>query len=293
MGSRKKFALTVLAALLAVGGGARADAPIVDQNAKTKRGFVLMQAEMTNPDAFFTKYAVPAEVEVAAHGGAAQVATFDKRVVEGRWDNNWTIILAFPSLAAATTWYNSPGYQKVIPERHAATAYGNMVMFEGAPESVVKWSISQYEGVQPKLRFPLTLDPTPEFIVTAVPDWKSAGARFIVRAGFAEADIRGARLSLDLKLADAYLDDDQLAARVSVVDAAGRRSFVGHVEARQFSAGQWASFEFPSGASARSRGHGAEYADPAHATAVEIEFVAHRKPVAAGDIAVRNLKIGH
>lgn len=102
---------------------------VIDQNEKINKAFIIMQAEIVDVDMFFNQYAVPAEVEVDFYGGQPLVATFNKEVFEGEWDNNWTIILTFPSLDAAKEWYYSDNYQAVLPYRHAATAFGNMVFF--------------------------------------------------------------------------------------------------------------------------------------------------------------------
>lgn len=264
---------------------------LVDQNAKVKFGYVLLQAQMTDPDTFFKKYAIPAEVEVSANGGHALVATFDKVVQEGVWDNNWSIVLKFPSMQAVKTWYHSPGYQAVVPYRRMATAYGNMVFFEGTPESTLRWQLVQYEYAVSALRFPTTLDPTPEYVVTLHPGWTSPDARVMIEAAFPEVDARGAVLAVDVKLTQEYINDGRLTVRVWLRNAAGQRRLVAQRLARNFNAGQWQTIEahIDNGYRVRRR-----YDDDANAlanvTTVELEFIANYKSAAAdGDIAVRNL----
>ena len=200
---------------------------LVDQNSMHKRGYVLMQAEMVDRNMFFVRYAVPAEVEVVRHRGHALVATFNKQVIEGAWPNNWSLILRFPSVEAAMTWYNSPKYQAVVPYRHAATAYGNMVVLEGTVESVIDWRLERYDGVKVQLGFPNTLDPTTEYIVTASPTWSGRpGARFAVMAGFSEIDADDCDVSVDVNIPLQYKTRD-LEVNVSLKDAAGRRLALG------------------------------------------------------------------
>ncbi len=263
---------------------------LVDQNAKQMPAFVLMQAEMTDRDTFFQQYAVPAEVEISRHGGRAQVASFGKEVLEGGWENNWTIMLRFPSLDAARTWYQSPGYQAVIPIRQRATAFGNMVIFPGMPESLLKWRIGRYDGARAALRFPLTLDATPEYVVAVEPACDSSVGSFSVVASFAEADARRATLSVEFKLAPAYVADGRMITSVALRDAAGRRRTIGRLHARQMAPGQWQRVQFE--AEARAYRDLDEAIDLDKVTDIELTFSDNRQSVGTGgDIQIRNLKL--
>jgi uncharacterized protein (DUF1330 family) len=271
-------------------GQARADDVLIDQNARNVPAFVLMQAEMTDPDTFFHNYAVPAEVTISANDGRAQVATFGKQVLEGRWDNNWTIMLRFPSLAAASTWYHSPAYQAVIPVRQAATAYGNMVLFEGMPESALAWRVARYDGVQATLRFPLTLDPTPEYVVSVVPRWQGGAGSFTVSASFAETAVRHAVLSVEFKAGPNYSADAGLVTAIALRDGAGRRRTIARLHPRQLAPGQWQRVDFET--EPRTRAGDADEIDLDKVTDVEFSFAtARRARVPAGDIQIRNLKL--
>jgi len=280
------------AAFLALGASlapAYADV-LVDQNVRRTQGFVLMQAEMTDPQTFFTKYAVPAEVEISAHGGNAMVATFGKKVLEGAWDNNWTIMLKFPSVEAATTWYYSPGYQKVIPYRHAATAWGNMVMFEGLPESALRWSLARYEGVRAAVRGPLTLDQTPEYVVTVSPAWQAQDGQFAVSAAFDDTDMHRAHLSAEVKMPAAYVQNGRMTLSVMLADSAGRLRRLGSLPVRGMAADQWQRIEF--NVAGRGGRHDDDGMDLSHVTSVQFGFAAHHLDTAAtGDIQIRNLKV--
>lgn len=176
---------------------------VIDQNDKINKAFIIMQAEIVDVDMFFNQYAVPAEVEVDFYGGQPLVATFNKEVFEGEWDNNWTIILTFPSLDAAKEWYYSDNYQAVLPYRHAATAFGNMVFFEGADQSKINWSIRQYKNAEVDLIEPLTLDMTPDYLIAVDTSWTGKKGRFQLEAAFDAADISGHTLSFSYRIVTA------------------------------------------------------------------------------------------
>lgn len=211
---------------------------LVDQNVRREPGIVLLQADMRDQALFFQHYALPAEVEVSRFGGRAQLASFDKQVIEGQWDNNWTLMLKFPSLQAAHDWYHSPGYQAVLPLRHAATAWGNMVFFPGVPESSLQWRVSEYQGLQLRLQHPQTLDSTPEYIVTLLPQWHALQVHARVEAGFPEVDATGASLSLDLRVPE-RLSRQALWITLSLRNAAGQRQVLGRVRTDRLPAAQW------------------------------------------------------
>jgi uncharacterized protein (DUF1330 family) len=263
------------------------EALLVDSNARGTAGFVLMQAEMTDQQSFFTRYAVPAEVVVSANGGRAQVATFGKTVLEGQWNNNWTIMLRFPSVQAASTWYHSAAYQALIPYRKAATAYGNMVLFEGTPESVLNWQVARYEGATGRVRPPQTLDPTPEYVVSLDSIWNKGDARVAAGASFAPVDARGARLAVEVKLPAGYAGNLQLRTLVWLRDTAGRRRALGQWPAGQFVADKWQKL-----VAEIHPLHRDGSIDLAAIDAVELEFATEGKAtLAPATIQIRNLKL--
>ncbi|NIQ75451.1 MAG: DUF1330 domain-containing protein, partial [Gammaproteobacteria bacterium] len=51
---------------------------------------------------------------------------------EGEWMYPRTVIMKFPSIAAAENWYNDPEYQALATYRHRA-AMTNLIMVEGIP----------------------------------------------------------------------------------------------------------------------------------------------------------------
>lgn len=60
--------------------------------------------------------------EFIVHGGALSPR-------EGEWDGD-IIIIRFPSVDAATAWYDSPGYQAILPLR-TANSDGIVTIVEG------------------------------------------------------------------------------------------------------------------------------------------------------------------
>ena len=63
------------------------------------------------------KYQAGARPTLAEAG--AEMVVFDPKTetVEGESPGTSTVILRFPDLDAAKAWYNSPGYQAVLPLR--------------------------------------------------------------------------------------------------------------------------------------------------------------------------------
>lgn len=219
------------------------DVVLVNQNAKLEpRAYVLLQAEMINPDVFFNHYAVPAEVEVARYGGAPVIATFDKQVIEGEWNNNWTLMLNFPDINAAHEWYNSDGYQAVVSNRYAATAYGNMVFFQGVAESQVSWSPDSYLDAVMDMHGPLSLDASPDHVETINIHWLQDSGRATVAASFAPVDAREATVSFEYLLEHEATSDCRLVVVTDAVDTAGKEQRVGRAV---LAAGDWTAVSYP------------------------------------------------
>jgi uncharacterized protein (DUF1330 family) len=225
-------------------GVAVAATTLVDQNAKVTHAYVLMQAQMEDPDTFFTKYAIPAEVEVVKNGGIALLGTLNKQVIEGRWDNNWTLVLKFPSLQAINTWYDSAGYQAVVPYRHQATSYGNMVAFEGVPESAIEWRVDRFDNAKVVLQMPNTLDRSPDFVVTAAIASQGGPASFALTAGVTPIDASNAALSLELS-GDSDMAKSVGDVSVSLRDTAGRRLSLGLRRWQAAPSDGWTRLVFP------------------------------------------------
>ena len=63
------------------------------------------------------------------YGGRFLVHGADVEVLEGEWPGT-VVILAFPDLAAARTWYASSAYQRILPLRTRHIA-GDVVLVPG------------------------------------------------------------------------------------------------------------------------------------------------------------------
>jgi uncharacterized protein (DUF1330 family) len=53
-------------------------------------------------------------------------------VKEGHWSGD-LIVIAFPDIAAARAWYDSPAYQAILPLR-AENSQGAILLVDGTPE---------------------------------------------------------------------------------------------------------------------------------------------------------------
>lgn len=72
---------------------------------------------------------VPATLE--PFDGEFLVQSGPSDVVEGDWLPMRVAVIAFPDLAQARGWYDSPGYQAILPLRQAAKDNHFFVLFDG------------------------------------------------------------------------------------------------------------------------------------------------------------------
>ncbi len=68
-----------------------------------------------------SEYQRGAQSSLAEHGAKSLVYDVRTEVVEGESALAATVILEFRDLATAKAWYNSPGYQEVLPIRLASS----------------------------------------------------------------------------------------------------------------------------------------------------------------------------
>ena len=90
--------------------------------------YIIFTEDVTNPEAL-QAYAAKAVPTVLQYGGVPRIASGASEVLEGEWHGHQTVMIEFESVEAAKAWYDSPEYQAVIGERHAA-ANSNAVIFE-------------------------------------------------------------------------------------------------------------------------------------------------------------------
>lgn len=91
--------------------------------------YIIFTEDITDPAAV-QAYAGKAVPTVLASGGSPKIASGPAHVLEGEWHGQQTVMIEFESVEAAKAWYDSPEYQAVIGERHAA-ASSNVAIFDG------------------------------------------------------------------------------------------------------------------------------------------------------------------
>ena len=85
-----------------------------------------------NYEEYIQRYGMPAMVHLQAVGGEVLVAAPQAELLEGEWNCNWTAVIKFPNRAAATAFYNSPGYTALRELRiNELTDGGSAVLVEG------------------------------------------------------------------------------------------------------------------------------------------------------------------
>jgi uncharacterized protein (DUF1330 family) len=76
-------------------------------------------------------YLEQVEATVAPFGGR-WLAQGSADVVEGAWPGS-VVLMEFPSRDAATSWYNSPAYQAILPLR-LKNAISDIILIDQIPE---------------------------------------------------------------------------------------------------------------------------------------------------------------
>ena len=91
--------------------------------------YVIVDIEVTNPEVY-EEYKRLAQASVAAYRGRYIVRGGSKEILEGSWIPRRVVILEFPDVATAKTWWTSPEYAegKVLRQRCADT---NMIVVDG------------------------------------------------------------------------------------------------------------------------------------------------------------------
>ncbi len=90
--------------------------------------YVIAQMEVHDVE-MYREYGEKVLPMVAASGGNLLAAT-DADVHEGTLPYRRTVIVEFPSMEAAKTWYESDEYQAILPLRTKSTT-GTVFMVEG------------------------------------------------------------------------------------------------------------------------------------------------------------------
>jgi len=93
------------------------------------KGYLVVHLEVTDPD-MFEKYRGKVPATIAQYGGSYLVRGGAMETVEGDPLPSRTVVLEFPSVDQAKTWYHSPEYQAIIKLRLDAST-GQAQIVEG------------------------------------------------------------------------------------------------------------------------------------------------------------------
>lgn len=91
--------------------------------------YVVVELEVHDPDGY-EPYKAAAEASVIAAGGRYLVRGGPVEALEGDPPTGRVVILEFPDLDTARSWYSSGAYQAVAPIRQAASS-GRMFLIDG------------------------------------------------------------------------------------------------------------------------------------------------------------------
>jgi uncharacterized protein (DUF1330 family) len=91
--------------------------------------YMIAEIEVTNPEGYkeYTQL-VPATLE--KFGGRFVVRGGKWQVAEGEWPERRHVVIQFPSMEAATGWFDSPEYAKPKAMRRA-NSKGRIIFVEG------------------------------------------------------------------------------------------------------------------------------------------------------------------
>lgn len=93
-------------------------------------GFIIAYVDVTDPERYET-YKVLSSRAIEQHGAEVLVRGGNPGQLEGDWAPTRVVVLKFPSVAAARTFYDSEAYRAARDAR-AGAAVMNMIVTEGA-----------------------------------------------------------------------------------------------------------------------------------------------------------------
>lgn len=83
--------------------------------------YLIASMQVNDFDAYMGDYGATAIPLILEAGGEILVGAPEVNVLEGDYPQNWTVVVKFPSEAAAMSWYDNPAYKDVIPARVAVS----------------------------------------------------------------------------------------------------------------------------------------------------------------------------
>ncbi len=96
-------------------------------------GYIIANLEVTDPEGF-AGYAGKAPATIAAHGGEYLARGGAAELMEGDLPVGRVVVIRFPSVEAARTWYHSPEYQ-ALREIRLRAARGPLIITAGLDEA--------------------------------------------------------------------------------------------------------------------------------------------------------------
>ena len=98
----------------------------------TRPAYLIGQIEVEDPARYLAEYGRPLAAQLAALGAEVLASTPEAEVLEGGRVGNWTVILRFPSLEVARSWYASADYAplKAVRIEHL-TRSGSLLLLPG------------------------------------------------------------------------------------------------------------------------------------------------------------------
>lgn len=90
---------------------------------------MIVDVDVTDAERY-SEYTGPVSDSIARHGGRFLVRGGDTTVLEGDWQPRRLVVIEFPDLDAAFTWYHSEEYQELAKIRWSAST-ANFIVAAG------------------------------------------------------------------------------------------------------------------------------------------------------------------
>lgn len=91
--------------------------------------YIVVDVEVIDSEKYRT-YAQQTQATIDKYGGKFLVRGGQTETLEGDWQPERFVVIEFPSVEQAKTWYNSPEYTAIIGIRHRA-ANSRMILAHG------------------------------------------------------------------------------------------------------------------------------------------------------------------
>lgn len=98
-------------------------------------GYLIAQIGIKDFDRFNAEYGQRVMPILMRYGARPVVASPTVELREGVWGGNWTVVMEFPSHAAAAAFYKSSDYQPFIALRKSLSQFGNLALVDGFSSS--------------------------------------------------------------------------------------------------------------------------------------------------------------